>query len=141
METDTQANPTAPDATPPQPVTATASGVFLVDDQQIEGNGQSAPVALGPLAGKTLSVVLGIQESVEQQSLEVMVLGSNDGETWLEKPLLHFPQKFYAGVSELLLDLSSQPEIRFLKASWAANRWGRGPTTPSFRAYIFLRLA
>jgi hypothetical protein len=120
---------------------ATAAGAFLLDDGAIQGNGESDPLLLGPLCGKELGVVLGIQESVEQQSLELTIWGSSDGQNWGSAPLLHFPQKFYVGVSELLLDLSTQPQVTLLKAKWTANRWGRGSTTPAFRAYVFLRPA
>jgi len=125
----------------PAPRLAGPSGIFLAEELTILGNGESGVVDVGTLAGKLLSVVLGIQQSVEQQSLEVTIWGSTDGETWPEKPLLQFPQKFYAGVSELLLNLEPELEVRFVKAKWAANRWGRGAATPNFHAYLFLRPA
>lgn len=139
METESSTPEAVPQA--PAAAVATSAGIFLVEETLIEGNGESAMIDLGPLAGKLLSVVLGIQESVEQQSLELTIWGSADGEAWQEKPLLHLPQKFYAGVSELLLDLEGQAETRFVKAKWTANRWGRGSTKPAFRAYVFLRPA
>ncbi len=134
---------TAAEAVAPSPSAslATAAGAFLAEDGPIEGNGESPLLDLGSLAGKALGVVLGIQASVEQQSLEVTVWGSADGETWASAPLLHFPQKFYAGVSELLLDMSGHPDVRYLKAKWTANRWGRGSTKADFRAYLFVRPA
>lgn len=135
-----QADAESADATAIQSIPqATAAGAFLFDDGAIEGNGESSPIALGPLGGKVLGVVLGIQETVEQQSLELTIWGSADGQDWGAAPLLHFPQKFYVGVSELLLDLGAQPQLTQLKAKWTANRWGRGSTKPTFRAYIFLR--
>ena len=51
------------------------------------------------------------------------------------KPLVAFPQKFYAGQHPLLLDLSQRPEIKYVRAQWVVNRWGRGSeTVPSAAA-------
>jgi hypothetical protein len=38
-----------------------------------------------------------------------------------------------------LLDLRQQPEIRFLRAHWDVNRWGRGPETPMFQLQLRVR--
>ncbi len=149
METESQPLPNSNKATVEAPAkmapvakVATSAGIFLVEERLIEeAKGESELVDLGPLAGKGLGVILGIQSTVEQQSLELTVWGSADGENWEADPLLHFPQKFYVGVSELFLDLTANASIRYLKAKWAANRWGRGSTTPAFRAYVFLRSA
>ena len=125
----------------PEALLAGPGGVFLFEEQHITANGESAIVDLGPLAGKLLSVALGILESIEQQSLEVSIWSSEDGQTWAEKPVLLMPQKFYTGTSELLINLEAQPAIRFLRAKWTVNRWGKGSRQPDFRAYLFLRPA
>jgi len=102
-------------------------------------HGESAAIALGADAGKTYLLTLAITGIVEQESLDVSIWGSADGMEWGAKPLTAFPQKFYTGVYQLLLDLRSQPDVRFLKAKWAVNRWGVGSQTPHFRFLVKLQ--
>jgi hypothetical protein len=113
--------------------------VFLVPELTVEANGESAAIPLGADAGKMYLLTLAITGIVEQESLDVSIWGSADGTEWGAKPLTAFPQKFYQGVYQLLLDLSSQPDARFLKAKWAVNRWGVGPQTPHFRFLVKLQ--
>ena len=112
---------------------------FLVPEITIEAAGESEPVALGGGAGKALLLTLAITGIVEQESLDVSIWGSADGTDWGAKPLTSIPQKFYQGVYQLLLDLSKNPETRFLKAKWAVNRWGVGSTQPHFSFMIKLQ--
>jgi hypothetical protein len=51
---------------------------------------------------------------------------------WEEKPLLIFPQRFYKGETQQVLDLSQRPELRFIRARWQLHRWGRGTPQPFF---------
>ncbi len=90
-------------------------------------------------AGKTLLLTLNIRKIVEQESLDVSIWGSPDGATWEPKPLVAFPQKFYAGQHPLLLDLSAKKEVHFLRAHWEVNRWGRGSETPMFQLDLTAR--
>ena len=113
--------------------------VFLVPEITIEASGESEPVELGGGAGKPLLLTLAITRIVEQESLDVSIWGSADGAEWGAKPVTAFPQKFYQGVYQLLLDLSEHPEIRFLRAKWAVNRWGVGSTKPNFSFMIKLQ--
>jgi len=110
---------------------------FLIPEQTVEKNGASEPIALGDSAGKMLLLTLGILDVVEQESLDVAVYGSADGQEWEKTPLRVFPQKFYRGSSSLLCDLSSRPEIKFLRGEWKVHRWGVGYKTPRFRFYLF----
>ncbi len=105
---------------------------FLVPEITIEKEGESQPTELGERAGKTFLLTLAITRIVEQESLDVSIWGSPDGADWGAKPLTTFPQKFYQGVYQMLLDLREKPDVKLLKAKWAANRWGVGPTTPQF---------
>jgi hypothetical protein len=116
-----------------------ANAAFLIDEQVITSNGEGAPIAVGALADSVATVTFGVMESQEQQSIEVVVLRSKDGEVWDETPVLTFPQRFYAGTSAMILDLRKFPDTAFLKAKWTVNRWGRGSLTPQFRAYVFVR--
>jgi len=102
----------------------------------IEADGESPAFELGVLAGKPVLIVLRIDEIIEQESLHVSVWGSADGQRWGEKALFWYPQMFYRGATPAALDLSQRPEIKFLKARWATNRWGRGYPRPYFKFAI-----
>lgn len=115
--------------------------VFLVPEITVEADGESAPVSLGSDAGKLFLLTLAITRIVEQEALDVSIWGSADGQDWSNKPLTSFPQKFYTGLYELLLDLSNQPEVRHLKAKWVVGRWGVGPPTPHFSFLVKLQEA
>lgn len=86
-------------------------------------------------------VTLGITETVEQESLMMSLHGSADGSEWSPEPLAVFPQKFYAGVSSVIIDAKKQEPFRFLRAQWKTNRWGRGSKVPMFRVYVFAERA
>lgn len=109
---------------------------FLLPETTVEQSGSGEAFDIGGGAGLLL-LTLGIGEVVEQESLDVSVMGSADGEEWLEKPLRSFPQKFYRGVSQVLLDLSATPEVRYLRVDYRTARWGVGFKTPKFRFYVF----
>ncbi len=115
--------------------TTTQSAVtYLVQPETvIEADGEALALELGALAGKPLLIVLRIDEIIEQESLHVSIWGSADGQQWGEKALFWYPQKFYRGASPAALDLSQRAEIKFLKARWETNRWGRGYPRPYFK--------
>ena len=103
---------------------------FLVPEQTVEKSGESAPVELGETAGRRLTATLRVTRIIEQESLQVSLWGSEDGTNFTR--LAAFPQQFYTGVKQLPLDLAAQPAVRFLRAKWDVNRWGKGKPTPSF---------
>jgi hypothetical protein len=109
---------------------------FLVPDMVVREEGASPALDVGSSQGKSLTLTLGITRIIEQESLDVSIWGSADQTNWGAKPLAAFPPKFYCGVYELPLDLSSHPEIRFLKAQWKVERWGRGTPAALFGIYI-----
>ncbi|MFQ5777352.1 MAG: hypothetical protein ACE5IP_05040 [Terriglobia bacterium] len=98
---------------------------------EASGEGESFPVASdGP---RIFVLRLEIAEVVEQESLDLSLWGSPDGQEWGSMPLLKFPQQFYRGTARMVLDLTSRAEIRFIRARWDLNRWGRGRPLPRFR--------
>ena len=115
------------------------------------GDGQAFEVAAGgPPAGRSPSVGVGprlfvirldLSKTIEQQSLELSVWGSADGQSWGTMPLLKFPQRFYAGSTQMVLDLTARPEVRFIRARWDLNRWGRVRPEPRFRFTVAARPA
>ncbi len=82
---------------------------------------------------------LEITNIVEQESLDLSIYSSADGATWGPKPRATFPQKFYRGPHPLLLDLTALPEIKFIRAHWEVNRWGRGSETPMFEFQVAIK--
>ena len=112
---------------------------FLLPEQVAREDGQGAVVALDGFTGKTVLLTLGINRVVEQESLDVSIQGSPDGEHW--RTLAAFPQKFYCGTYSLLLDLAKDADVRQLRARWKMGRWGRGDQKPLFGFYVFVDAA
>lgn len=103
------------------------------------GDGQAFEVAPG---GPRLFLIrLEITKIIEQQSLELSIWGSPDGENWGSMPLLKLPQRFYTGAAQMALDLSARPEVKFIRARWDLNRWGRVRPEPMFRFTVTARPA
>jgi hypothetical protein len=111
---------------------------FLIPETTVHDNGHGPVIDLGPLLPVSILVTLGIMRVIEQESLAVDIFSSADTESWPASPILSIPQKFYAGVSSFLLNLSKHPDVRFLRAQWKVNRWGRGDMTPLFSLYLFV---
>ena len=109
---------------------------FIVLEQTIDAKGAGEAIDIGDGAGQTLLLTLGVLDVVEQESLDVSLSGSADGEEWGTKPLRAFPQKFYPGTSWILLDLSRHADVKYLRAEWIVNRWGVGSMTPMFKLYV-----
>jgi len=113
---------------------------FLVPENTVvTAKGDGAPVEISGAGNRVFLLSLNISEIIEQESLDVSILGSADGTTWGPKPLTTFPQKFYRAEHPLLLDLSKQQEVKFLRAHWEVARWGRGAETPMFKFGVSLR--
>ena len=110
---------------------------FVFPETTINEKGTGPAVELGQATGQLLVLTLGILDVVEQESLDVSLEGSTDGEEWNEAPVRAFPQKFYAGTYSILVDLSAHPDVRYLRANWTLNRWGVGSLTPMFKFYVF----
>jgi hypothetical protein len=110
---------------------------FLLPESVARQDGSGAEIALDHYCGKPLLLTLGIDLTVEQESLEISVWGSPDMRAW--KLLQAFPQKFYCGTYSMPLDLTLHPEVRFLRAHWRMSRWGGRETTPMFGFYLAAR--
>jgi len=111
---------------------------FLVPENSVvTAKGDGASVEIESAASRVFLVGLKISKIVEQEALEISILGSADGQTWT--PLLVFPQRFYVGDTPILLDLSKKPEIKQLRAHWEVNRWGRGSEQPMFEIAVLLK--
>jgi hypothetical protein len=106
---------------------------FLVPEKTVvNAKGDGPTVDVSSAANRVFLLSLNITGIVEQESLDVSIYASADGTTWSPKPLTNFPQKFYQAQHPLLLDLTAQPNVKFLRAHWEVSRWGRGSETPMF---------
>jgi hypothetical protein len=110
---------------------------FILPETTIREAGSGPVIELGKLASPLVLLTLGITRIIEQESIDVSIWGSADGEDWGSKPIIAFPQKFYCGTYQILLDLSRNPDARYVRAKWQAQRWGRGEPKPLFGIYIF----
>ncbi|HLH17330.1 MAG TPA: hypothetical protein VKX45_08925 [Bryobacteraceae bacterium] len=110
---------------------------FLLQETTVREAGTGAEIYLGDEPADTLIITLGITRIIEQESIDVSIWGSADGAQWGSKPLASFPQKFYCGTYQILIDLSEHPEVRYLCAKWQVNRWGKGDPKPLFTIYLF----
>ena len=107
---------------------------FLFPEGIAREDGHGSETPLDDARGRPLVLTLGITRVLEQESLDVSIWGSADGQAW--QPLASFPQKCYCGIYSLLLDLSRRREIRYLRAHWRMGRWGGGDSKPLAGFYL-----
>jgi hypothetical protein len=105
---------------------------------KLQANGDGQPIDVSASATRTFLCRLTVTEQIEQESLDVSIWGSTDGQDFGKKPLLKIPQQFYCGSTKMVLDFSMRPEVKFLRAKWELNRWGRVTPTPMFVAELDL---
>jgi hypothetical protein len=105
----------------------------------VNAKGDGAPVDLGPAGHRVFLLTLEISKIIEQESLDVSIHGSADGAVWQPKAIVSFPQKFYRGQQPLLLNLTQHPDVKFVRAHWEVNRWGRGSETPMFEFSLSIK--
>jgi hypothetical protein len=99
---------------------------------RVESNGASEKTSVDASATRTFLCTLEILDQIEQESIDVSIWGSEDGENWGKLPILKLPQSFYRGTARMVLDLTSQPDVKFIQARWELARWGRVAPTPRF---------
>jgi hypothetical protein len=98
----------------------------------LQENGHGAAVDVRASATRTFYCSMYILDQIEQESVDVSIWGSADGENWGTQPLLRLPQQFYRGETRAVLELSFSPEVNFIRAGWDLNRWGRVAPLPMF---------
>jgi hypothetical protein len=98
----------------------------------LEENGHGSAVDIHSSATRTFFCTMLIREQIEQESVDVAIWGSADGENWGTQPLLKLPQQFYRGETRAVLELALVPEVNFIRPAWELNRWGRVAPTPMF---------
>jgi hypothetical protein len=112
---------------------------FLLPETTVREAGIGPEIGLADHQGGIVILTLGITRIIEQESLDVSIWGSADGSDWGAKPVTTFPQKFYCGTYQLLVDLSKHPDVKHLRTKWAVNRWGKGEPKPLFTLYVFVQ--
>src|SRR6266702_5805808 len=101
-------------------------------DTRVEENGEGEKVDVSASSTRTFFCIMVISDQIEQESVDVSIWGSADGENWGTQPILKLPQQFYRGETRAVLDLTLVPEINFIRAGWDLNRWGRVAPLPMF---------
>jgi hypothetical protein len=99
---------------------------------RVHENGHGEAVDIRATSTRTFFCMLLIRDQIEQESLDVSIWGSADGENWGTQPLLRLPQQFYKGETRAVLELTNVPEVNFIRAAWELNRWGRVAPLPMF---------
>lgn len=113
---------------------------FLVPENTVvTAKGDGPSIDLGSAPTRVFLLTLLIQDVIEQESLDVSIHTSVDGTTFDPKPIVAFPQKFYRGEFPLLVDVSTTPDVKSIRAHWEVNRWGRGTDTPWFEFSVAIR--
>jgi hypothetical protein len=113
---------------------------FLVPEKTVvSAKGDGPALDLSRSEGRIFLLTLEISDIIEQESIDVGIFGSADGTMWDAKAVAAFPQKFYREEVPLLLNLNARPELKFIRAHWEVNRWGRGVETPMFEFCVKLR--
>ena len=98
---------------------------LIPPDTRLTANGEGQPYEIAASETRTFLCSMFIEDQVEQESVDISVWGSADGQDWGKFPLLKMPQRFYRGETRQILDLTLKPEVRFLRAKWELVRWGR----------------
>ena len=114
--------------------TPTAKMDLIPNGTRLEANGEGATFDISSSASRTFLCRLTITDQIEQESLDVSIWGSADSQTWTKKPILRLTQQFYRGITKMILDLTLRSEVKFIRAGWELNRWGRVAPTPMFVA-------
>ena len=111
----------------------------LLSSQTVNAKGDGPAVDVSGASNRVFLVTLSIAKIIEQESLDVSIYGSSDGQTWAAKSLAAFPQKFYTEECPLLLDLTEHADVKFVRAHWEVARWGRGKETPMFEFGVTMK--
>lgn len=113
--------------------------ILVPADTRVTAKGEGTAVDVGGASNRVFLVTLSITKIIEQEALDVSIYGSADAAAWTPKSIAAFPQQFYTGEWPLLLDLSAQPDVKFVRAHWEVNRWGRGTETPMFEFGVTMK--
>ncbi len=106
--------------------------VLIPPGTRLTSNGEGQPFDISSSQTRTFICSMQITDQMEQESVDISVWGSADGQDFGKMPLLKMPQRFYRGGTRQILDLSLKPEISFIRAKYDLARWGRVAPHPMF---------
>jgi hypothetical protein len=118
---------------------AMVNAVLIPPDTLLTQKGDSPAVEIASSDSRVFLLDLRITQIVEQEYVELWLMGSPDGTTWAAQPLATLPQRFYVGEYPTLIDLSQDLGTRFVRVHWELSRWGRGELTPRLQCGLTLR--
>ena len=78
-------------------------------DTKLESNGTGQSFDISATETRTFLCCLTISDQIEQESLDVSIWGSADGQDFGNWPLLKIPEQFYRGSTKMVLDFSIRP--------------------------------
>ena len=83
---------------------------LIAPDTLVEENGDGDASGRQPPAPRArFSATMVITDQIEQESLDLSIWGSADGENWGTHPILKLPQRFYRGETRAVLELAHAP--------------------------------
>jgi hypothetical protein len=106
--------------------------VLIPPGTRLTANGEGQSFEISASQSRTFLCSMEITDQMEQESVDISVWGSADGQDFGKMPLLKMPQRFYRGETRQVLDLSLKPEIGFIRAKYELTRWGRVAPHPMF---------
>ena len=81
---------------------------FLIEETTVRETGTGPALDLGASHGDTIILTFGITRIIEQESIDLSIWGSADGTDFGTKAIATFPQKFYCGTYQILVDLTDR---------------------------------
>jgi hypothetical protein len=107
--------------------------MLLLPETVAHQDGRGPEIALDQ-RGTPMLLTLGITRIIEDECLDVTLWGSTDSKDW--RQLAAFPQKFYCGDYSLAVDLSRNPDVRYLRAHWTMGCLAPGERKPLFGFHL-----
>jgi hypothetical protein len=110
---------------------------FLLPETTVREAGAGPAVDIGEARGGTLILTLGITHMREKENINISIWGSADGKDWGTIPIASYPRKSYCGTYQMDLDLSTRPDVRYMRVQWDPERWNIGKGKALFTFYLF----
>ena len=111
--------------------------MVLMEETPVREAGQGPVFDAAPFDGHSVVLTLGITHAVEQETIELDLLASDDGKNWMPRPVVSFTAKSWCGTYQAVLPAAEFGAQRFLRPAWRVSRWARGGGNPFFRIYLF----
>src|ERR1700676_4675210 len=96
---------------------------LIPPDTLLQESGIGDAVDISATTTRTFLCSMEITDQIEQESVDIAIWGSADGQDWGTKPILKLPQQFYRGETRAVLELVFRPEVKWIRAQGELNRW------------------